>query len=314
MDNTNGPCIACKKLFENSANIYRPSCARLKITDMKIFKPGQVRGFEWTNRWKDSVLDEIDTWQSVEIRMIKVTEGYTGRAITLAVRKFKPQEGDKLARTWVSGNGEKRQVVVPPYAIVDMEAAARSIRRYIRMGIEPCFESLLGSRDNLIYKTYLLAMQRSRDPSPFVTAAEKKLLVNTLDLWFTIRLSTKSFEIVGEDLLDMPRNIINDESNDLHGRIPIPPVLGAQLDSILLHQILAQYRRIVLEDLSKMVHEKKPSTWLTTYLATFILLHNAALITRHDACYAKKHGMDVSLFIGPVAGQPGVLASDTGIR
>ncbi|KAK4164254.1 hypothetical protein QBC43DRAFT_344699 [Cladorrhinum sp. PSN259] len=292
VNNANGPCVACRKLFENRANIYRPSCARLKITDMKIFKPGQVRGFEWTRRWKDSVVDEIDTWESVEVRMIEVTEGYTGKTIMLAVRKFRAQEGDKLHRTWVSTNGETKKVEVPPYAIVDMEAAAASIRQYIRSGLEPSFKTLLGSENELIYKTYALALARATEPSPFVTLAEKKLLLNTLDLWFSIRLSTKSFEIVGADLLDMPRNIINDQSSDLHGKVPIPPVLGAQLDSILLHQILARYRRFVLDDLSKMVHEKKPSTWLTTYLATFILLHNAALITRHDAAYARKHGMN----------------------
>ena len=43
-----------------------------------------------------------------------------------------------------------------------------------------------------------------------------------------------------------------------------------------------------------MTQEKKQKTWLTTYLVTFILLHNIALITKHDAEYAKKHGMRVS--------------------
>ena len=43
-----------------------------------------------------------------------------------------------------------------------------------------------------------------------------------------------------------------------------------------------------------MTQEKKQKTWLTTYLVTFILLHNIALITKHDADYAKKHGMSVS--------------------
>ncbi|KAK4231805.1 hypothetical protein QBC38DRAFT_204776 [Podospora fimiseda] len=287
-----GPCLACRKLLENGTSIYRPSCARLKITDMKLFKPGQVRGFEWTQRWKGSIVDDIGTWESVEIRKIEVTEGYTGGSMKLEVRRFKPQEGDKLDRTWVSARGEKKKVAVPPYAIVNMDAAATDIKRYLRDYRQACFKALLGSQDNLIYKTYALALERAGHSNPFVTLAEKQLLVNTLDLWFSIRLSTKSFEIVGEDLLEMPKDIIDDRSSDQYGKVPIPPVLGAQLDSILIHQILAKYRRTVLEDLSKMVQEKKPSTWLTIYLATFILLHNAALITKHDAGYAKKHGMN----------------------
>jgi hypothetical protein len=42
-----------------------------------------------------------------------------------------------------------------------------------------------------------------------------------------------------------------------------------------------------------MMSKNKQSTWLVTYLVIFILLHNTALITAHDAGYAKKHGMKV---------------------
>lgn len=40
-----------------------------------------------------------------------------------------------------------------------------------------------------------------------------------------------------------------------------------------------------------MTQEKKQATWLTTYLISFILLHNVALITKHDSDYARKHRM-----------------------
>jgi hypothetical protein len=109
----------------------------------------------------------------------------------------------------------------------------------------------------------------------------------------SVRLTTKSFEIVGDETLDMPRDLINDPKNTLHGKIPLPPVMGAQLDSVLIHQIQAQLRRTTLEELQKMTQDKKQKTWITTYLVTFILLHNIALITKHDAEYAKKHGMKV---------------------
>lgn len=41
-----------------------------------------------------------------------------------------------------------------------------------------------------------------------------------------------------------------------------------------------------------MTQHKKQKTWLTTYLVTFILLHNVALITKHDKDYAEKHRME----------------------
>ncbi|TID05235.1 hypothetical protein CH35J_002361 [Colletotrichum higginsianum] len=50
-------------------------------------------------------------------------------------------------------------------------------------------------------------------------------------------------------------------------------------------------RREMLEKLQKMTLQNKQKTWLTTYLVTFMLLHNIALVTDHDASYAQKHGM-----------------------
>jgi hypothetical protein len=283
-----GPCISCKKIAANS-RVYRLNCLRWKITDVKLFKPGQVKGHEWTNRWKDSVVDDIGTWEPSDARVIQVTEGYTGRPIRLQVRRFQPQDGDKLDRSWVSG-GVRKSVTIPPFAIVDMESAKSAFDEHIKEGLWACCKRLLGP-EKLLWQTYALAIKLMAHPS--TNESERKLLVSTLDLWMSVRLTTKSFEIVGNDTLDMPQNLIQDENNPLHGKIPLPPVMGAQIDSVLIHQIQPQLRRRTLEELQKMTQDKKQKTWLTTYLVTFILLHNIALITKHDADYARKHGMKV---------------------
>ena len=276
--------------------MYRLNCLRLKITDVKLFKPGQVKGQEWTNRWKDSVMDDIGNWASAQVHTIEVTEGYTGRAVKLQVRQFRPQEGDKVNRSWVTRRGDRREVTIPAFAIVSLEDAKAAFDEHIKLGLLRCCHHLLGSRDELLRQTYDLAIKTAHDSS--TSQAEKSLLISTLDLWMSVRLTTKSFEIVGDETLGMKRNIIDDQDNPLHGKIPLPPVMGAQLDSVLIHQIQPRLRRKALEELQKMTQEKKQRTWLTTYLVTFILLHNIALITKHDADYAKKHGMPVSLF-GP---------------
>lgn len=66
---------------------------------------------------------------------------------------------------------------------------------------------------------------------------------------------------------------------------------GKQLDKLLLDHTLTKLRRETLDLLQKMTQEKKQDTWLTTYLISFMLLHNVALITKHDSDYAKKHRM-----------------------
>ncbi|KAK4240835.1 hypothetical protein C8A03DRAFT_12829, partial [Achaetomium macrosporum] len=288
-DNERGPCLSCKKIA-STTRVYRLNCLRLKITDVKLFKPGQVKGQEWTNRWKDNVMDDIGNWESSQVRTIYVTEGYTGQSVRLQVRQFKPQPGDSLERRWVSKDGAKRTVKIPAFAIVNLDDAKAAFDQYIKQGLLSCCDHLLGPRDKLLWRTYTLAINLANDTS--TPLSERSLLVATLDLWMSVRLTTKSFEIVGDDTLDMPRDIIKDQDNPLHGKIPLPPVMGAQIDSVIIHQIQPRLRRKALEELQKMTQEKKQKTWLTTYLVTFILLHNIALITKHDADYAKKHGLN----------------------
>jgi hypothetical protein len=289
-ENERGPCLSCKKIA-SSTKVYRLNCLRLKITDVKLFKPGQVKGQEWTNRWKDGVMDDIGNWESSEVRTIHVTEGYTGKSVRLQVRQFKPQPGDSLERKWVSKNGTRQTVQIPAFAIVNLDDAKAAFDQYIKLGLLGCCDYLLGPRDELLSRTYSLAISTAKDIA--TPLSERSLLMTTLDLWMSVRLTTKSFEIVGDDTLGMPRDIIKDQDNPLHGKIPLPPVMGAQIDSVIIHQIQPRLRRKTLEELQKMTQEKKPKTWLTTYLVTFILLHNIALITKHDADYARKHGLNV---------------------
>jgi hypothetical protein len=286
--------LTCKKVANNN-KVWRLSCLRWKITDVRLFKPGQVKGHEWTNRWKDSVVDDIGSWASSDIRTICVTEGYTNQSVRLLVRRFQPQDGDRLERSWVS-NGVKKSVPIPPYAIVDMDAARGAFDDYIKSGLVECCKRLLGPKEELLWQTYALAMKVMGDDATH--EKERELLRSTLNLWMSIRLTTKSFEIVGSDTLGMTHDLIKDDGNPLHGKIPLPPVMGAQIDSVLIHEVQPSLRRKTLEELQKMTQDKKQKTWLTTYLVTFILLHNIALITRHDAEYAKKHGMKVSFDFG----------------
>jgi hypothetical protein len=130
-----------------------------------------------------------------------------------------------------------------------------------------------------------------KDPN---TPAESFELLNwTLRLWIAVRLSTTSAFIAGKEKLGMSTDIL-DQTSPNPGKIPLPPVLGAQMDLILIQHIQTKLRHELLDNLQKVMLKNKPSSWLVTYLVTFILLHNVALITKHDAGYARKHGMKVS--------------------
>lgn len=286
--NPSGICLTCANVASTKAGRF--PCLRYKITDVKLYKPGQVPGYEWTRRWTNSITDPIQKWACPEVKVIRVSAGYSNRAIELQVRKFIPQDGDKLSRTW-DHNGTKKSVAIPPYALIDLESTKSAYSSHIQDIMNDTIHTVLGSPDGLLCKTYFRAVRLLRDPS-----AEEdviRLIGLTLTLWVSVRLSTTSGFIVGEETLGMPSDILDDTSPSA-GQIPMPPVLGAQLDLVLIHHIQTKLRREMLEILQKMVLKNKQKTWFVTYLVIFILLHNTALITAHDAGYARKHGMKVS--------------------
>ncbi|KAH6610519.1 hypothetical protein Trco_000539 [Trichoderma cornu-damae] len=280
-----GACLTCKKVENTKA--ARLPCLRYKITDMTLYKPGQVPGYEWTRRWAKNTSDPIQQWASPEVKVIYISVYFSNRYLPLKVRKFVPQEGDKLERTW-DYQGTKKSVEIPPYALIDLEAGKSAYTKYIRDSMTDVFRNILGNSDSLLYRTYLQAWHMWRDPA---TPTESFDLLNwTLRLWIAVRLSTTSAFIAGRETLGMSTDILDQTSPD-PGKIPLPPVLGAQMDMILIQHIQTKLRHELLDNLQKVMLRNKPSSWLVTYLVTFILLHNVALITKHDAAYARKHGM-----------------------
>ncbi|KAG7132296.1 Satratoxin biosynthesis SC3 cluster transcription factor SAT20 like protein [Verticillium longisporum] len=267
-----GACLTCST--KQNSKIWRLPCLRAKLTDVKLFKPGQVHGYEWTQRWKDSIVDNIASWDSPDERKIQISEG------------------DKLDRSWCAKDGIKHSVTIPPYAIVDLDEAQRAYTMYIKNCIRNSFvlvlDRVLGAERNLLWGTYYLAWKLS--DSQHLDKDETGLLKKVLELWMAVRLTTTSTVIVGNDTLGMPAKILN-ETSPQHGKMPLPPVMGAQIDLVLITHIQAKLRREMLDMLQKMTQANKQKTWLTTYLVTFILLHNTAMITEHDARYARKHGM-----------------------
>lgn len=282
-----GACLTCRRV--SNLKIWRLPCLRYKITDVRLFKPGQVKGHEWTRRWREGVADDIAHWASPETKRVQVTEGYTNHPVELRVRQFVPQEGDSLKRTWVY-EGEKKSVDIPPYAIVNLEEAKVAYDEYLRRGIFECCQGLLGHKEKILLGTYLAAIKHASDQK--TPPKERELLRKALQLWMAIRLTTRSTVIIGNETLGMSHDIM-DETSPLRGQIPLPPVMGAQIELILIHQTQTSLRREMLENLQAMTQANKHQTWYTTYLVTFILLHNVALLCQHDAGYARKHGIKV---------------------
>ncbi|OAA82473.1 hypothetical protein LEL_02018 [Akanthomyces lecanii RCEF 1005] len=266
-------------------------CLRYKIADIALYKSGEVPGFEWTRRWSNELSDPIDTWASPEIRTIHVSEGYSDSSVELQVRRFVPAEGDKLVRTW-DYKGVKKSASIPPFALVDTHKARKAFARHIDACINDTLKnitgSIKGSSVKMMTRTYFEAHRLAQKSD--IPQEVSNILQSTFRLWTSTRLNTISCFIVGNDTLGMPKDIL-DETSPTPGKVPLPPVMGAQLNLMMIHEIQARLRKTVLDQLQTIVLKNKHNTWLVTYFVDFILLHNASMIIAHDVGYAKKHGI-----------------------
>ncbi|PSS03641.1 hypothetical protein BD289DRAFT_449413 [Coniella lustricola] len=280
-DDENAPCDGCKKIVANS-KIHRLPCRRWKLVDVRLSKSGNL---EWTYRWKDSSsLPEISKWQDCADREVNLNDGFT-ELIRVKVRQFRLMDGDQKTRKAFNYNtGKTDEIEMKPFALVDVADTKLQYERYLTESQDQIFKRLLGDREKLLWKTYRMAQKRRDAPGSQVTEQERDLLSMTLRLWVAVRLTTRSFEIAGDGKTALGQR------PDSKGRILLHPVCGQQLDKVLLDHVLPKLRRETLDSLQTITQSKKPNTWLTTYLVSFILLHNVALITRHDKDRAEKHG------------------------
>lgn len=196
-------------------------CRRWKLTEVKLSKPGNVAGYpdlEWTHRWKDSsTLPEITQWQNDDEREICLSDGLSTAGIRVRVRRFRVLKGDKMVRTWFNPRkGREEHIEMENFALVDVARAKAQYEEYLSKGQLEIFKALCGPKEKLLWRTYLLAWERKGNEE--VALKERELLGRTLKLWVAVRLTTRSFEIIGKETLGI--------KPDPRGKILLPPVMG----------------------------------------------------------------------------------------
>lgn len=97
-------------------------------------------------------------WASDSICTINLTLGYCSDPIILKVRKFKPVEGDVLARTWTH-DGVTHETLIEPYALADIQKTKSTLLRHIEHN---AFDAVMRYAENdrvhpLVQETYKAA-------------------------------------------------------------------------------------------------------------------------------------------------------------
>ncbi|KAI1463452.1 uncharacterized protein F4812DRAFT_447059 [Daldinia caldariorum] len=300
-------CLTCRDInLDSKKVIHRLQCLRWKLAEVILFRDG---GLELTKRWVGTKMKDLgprDWVHSSEFRTIKIVMG-SSHPMVLKVKKFTPNETDITWKNWVDAKGDKHRIDIEPYALASIWETSRSYEEYLydyaRSAVREYANDLKVAE--LVRTTYRAALdyaQSCKDMSPRIRIEEIKngiLLEQYFYLWFATRNTLRSAFIVGEETLDM-KPIDNIEC-PYHGTIPVPRMIPAQFDS-LGHRILTRSRKLVLENLWKVMAGKNPHHFYFVYLTVFMLLHEASFTCADRLRRAKenkyaKYRYDLAKFV-----------------
>lgn len=80
-----------------------------------------------------------------------------------------------------------------------------------------------------------------------------------------------------------------DETYPLYGKVSVPRMILAQVDSINHSRLLSKYGKLVLQDLEELLIKNQGRWWFTIYLCLFILLREASWMSEDRYRHARNN-------------------------
>lgn len=305
-------CSKCLQVGQNLNKkvIHHVPCKRWKMQDVVWSRDG---GLKLTQRWQGTdvkdiparaISRDIEPCHTVGIKIFFTDQGKgpnLGKTVEshlfhipveVEVHKFDPQEGDVLDRFWtkhVGGVPHQVPVRMKPYCLVKVERTRKVLEDYFYRYAPEAVEQRAKDENAspMVRDMFGLALEHWRSlPDDH---QEKSLMRALFQLWFAMRFSTGSAfldDSMGKDVLDMKAE--KDEHAPSHGKISVPRMITAQIDSINAKYITKKLSKLVLAQLEAFYRGNNPGLWLTLFLSTFIFLHEVGHSTRDRWRHARQ--------------------------
>ncbi|KAH8745608.1 hypothetical protein BGZ57DRAFT_778314 [Hyaloscypha finlandica] len=294
------PCVKCSNF---TPRIFFLGCLRYKITDSVLFRTSFGPYTFYKNHpvvgpdYGDFSLQKTRSWVGEEVHVLETTQDM-GSVCRLEVRQFEPPE--EIDAVDVKG----RSMYYIPWAIADEDRATLAVNNFLDECMVPYLSSLLDEGDELVWEVFTSAIR-------FGYVLRKQSVVrDVLRLWVACRFMEGKWRCCGRDTLGAGELKNPFRSADW---VSPPPYIDYQSGSITAERILSPLRVSVLRTLQDLVEEKKPENWYTTFLVTFILLHNYERgVAFQRAFWAKRKAkllyLDMPLIRGIHSGAKAILA------
>ena len=235
-------------------------------------------------------VDFIKSKRSVELRLYTILDTYTEQdpsmwpLLRVKCREFFDTSDTPIQKAWIHDGQIKTSIPLPRYAI-----STRELGRVSR------------ELDDLVVRNFhSLVPQVARHPNEIVsyilTEAAQHVEIEMIREAFKIalltRFATQGFHICGSETLG--QNFVEEGTSPDYGRIPIPPLLDAQLDDLSIKKI-KRLKKSVLSQLNRMILSQNKKNWFMIFLTTVVFLSNLELVYQNQQKQADAHyGTSVS--------------------
>ena len=221
--------------------------------------------------------------------------------LKLTCREFPETPGVRSVKSWTKGS-RKIDIHLPNCVMTTRQYAetAKNMDALVEAEYERLVTELAIDQDDIVSRTLSEAVRQAKK----VSKSPRRLchyqlnlfikcspIRNALHLSILSRLASKSFNIYGQETLGIQQEM--DPECPYYGRRPIPPLLDAQLDHMLMEK-MDSLKRSVLSELRRMIAGQGRKHWFKIYLIMSVLLFNLESVYQNQLRQMQRYQERVS--------------------
>ena len=221
--------------------------------------------------------------------------------LKLTCRVFLEKPGIRSVKSWMKGT-EKIDIPLPNCVMTARQytETSRNMDALVQAEYKRLVSELAIGQDDIVSQTLSEAVRQSEKVSNSpgrrfdnqLNLFIKCLPIKTaLHLSILSRLASKSFNIYGPETLGIRQEM--DPECPYYGRRPMPPLLDAQLDHMLMDK-MEQLKRSVLSELRRMIAGHGRKRWFKIYLIMSVLLFNLECVYQNQCRQIHRYQEHVS--------------------
>lgn len=269
-------CPRCMAI--SSPRIWKMPCLRMRLVDAELHRTGFLSYPEGLPRIDTWVNSKVDIWLYNVGNADPSSSPQSRPRLHITCCQHNPLPGVRHNKSWTKGV-MRVDIYLPTYAMKDhqIREASKQMDGLVDAQYDTLVHELGIGQDEIVMRTLKEAIRQ---------ADNCEVLKDSLKISVMSRLASKSFNLFGANTLGIPQQ--EDPDCPYYKRIPIPPLLDAQIDKLWMCK-MAVLRKKVLTSLRAMIVKRDRQQWLKIFLIIQVLLFNLEFIYQNQDVQTKQY-------------------------